>query len=186
MTALAMLWLGAAAATAGEANIVGGTPITGMPGVVAVGAISGSQGDVFCTGTVVAPRWVLTAAHCIESAELYETYGWDLYVFEADNLLTGGIDASATWEEVVVHPDYPGQGYDADLALLRISDPVGEVVPLFEGTLDEGWVGQELTFGVAPVQWRADRLLTVLSGEFRRSKLMGERYPMAECLRREL
>lgn len=70
--ALALLLLPAAAAAApgAGASIVGGHPVTiqEFPSLVYIEAIEGKHG-FSCSGTVVAPRIVLTAAHCVEDVE---------------------------------------------------------------------------------------------------------------------
>lgn len=70
---LALLAIPAAASagvpTAG-ASIVGGHPVTieEFPSLAYIEAVEGKHG-FSCTGTVVAPRIVLTAAHCVENVE---------------------------------------------------------------------------------------------------------------------
>lgn len=60
----------AAAAPGAQASIVGGHPVAieEFPSLAYIEAIEGKSG-FSCTGTVVAPRVVLTAAHCVESIE---------------------------------------------------------------------------------------------------------------------
>jgi secreted trypsin-like serine protease len=60
----------ASASPSAQASIVGGKPgtIEEFPSLVYIQAIEGKQGFA-CTGTVVAPRIVLTAAHCVENID---------------------------------------------------------------------------------------------------------------------
>lgn len=80
-TLLASLCLGLAACSPGLPDevptesvdpgadaIIGGTLDKGDPSVVLMKAESGNSGW-WCTGTVIAPRLVLTAAHCVEDAD---------------------------------------------------------------------------------------------------------------------
>jgi trypsin len=70
--ALVVLFVPAAASAAptAQASIVGGHPVSieEFPSLAYIEAVEGRS--VFsCTGTVVAPRVILTAAHCVESIE---------------------------------------------------------------------------------------------------------------------
>jgi secreted trypsin-like serine protease len=69
MLALA-LPVGAAASGGAQASIVGGRPasIAEFPSLAFIEAHEGKHGFA-CSGTVVAPRVVLTAAHCVEEIE---------------------------------------------------------------------------------------------------------------------
>lgn len=53
--------------------IIGGTTDTSDPSVVLVYAQTGSQGGAICSGEVVSPHMVLTAAHCVDPAVLKTT-----------------------------------------------------------------------------------------------------------------
>jgi secreted trypsin-like serine protease len=68
---VALLCAGPAAASSAHASIVGGDPasITDYPWLAFVEAETGPEEGFQCTGTVVAPRVVLTAGHCVQDIE---------------------------------------------------------------------------------------------------------------------
>lgn len=91
-----------------------------------VGAISTVRGGLG-GGTLIAPTWILTAAHLVEGRN-----PWDLFI------TLGGIDYQPA--RIVLHPDYDSSRIGADeandIALIELSQPVVGVTPspLFRGT----------------------------------------------------
>jgi len=97
----------------------------------------------FCTGVVVAKRWVLTAAHCTDT---YERRPSTLRVgVDVDGVIT-----AYDVERIVYHPRRPKQG-DADLryergydiALLRVGRNIMNVAPI---PVARKWAAGETTY----------------------------------------
>jgi len=79
-----------------------------------------------CLATLIAPRWAVTAGHCIDDTPLRSTLDQGL----SYSLTVAGKDYGV--DRLVVHPDYSNgtllQG--VDLALLRLDRAVEGVVPV--------------------------------------------------------
>lgn len=121
-------------AESNASEIVGGTTTTGHP---AVGALVDAGGP-FCTGTVVAPRVVVTAAHCLEGVKSAASLGFALgpSAFRPQRILKV---AGAS-----VHPQYDARNIRNDIAVLRLAaDAPVTPVPI---ATKAPTVGQSLVF----------------------------------------
>ncbi|GAA3571832.1 serine protease [Amycolatopsis ultiminotia] len=116
--------LGTGTAAASPA-LVGGTAAD-QPYPFAV-SLHTSSGALFCAGSLIAPSWVATAAHCL-SAEKPATVGLRVGTADADQ---GGETPKAA--EFVLNPHFNAADQTGDLGLIRLAEPVQATpVPLGE------------------------------------------------------
>lgn len=106
--------------------------------VVAVGTLPVSCGQPFlaiCSGVVVAPQLVLTAAHCLPTLRAVQR-AQVLYD-------TGSARGIVGVSSVHVHPAYYAtEAENSDVAILVLSKPIGvPAARLPSQTLDSSWVG---------------------------------------------
>ncbi len=109
--------------------IVGGVPaqnIDELPWQVALLDGGSTAPRQFCGGSIIAPRWVLTAAHCVEGRTPQSVDVLAGTVFKG----SGGmrVDVAALF----IHPNW-GQTptkYDFDSALIRLKEPLAVGSPI--------------------------------------------------------
>lgn len=116
-------------ATAGaRQSIVAGAIDSGHAAVVAIGSRRTDCGERLaphCSGTLIAPRIVLTAAHCVTDAAFPD---------HLEVLFGASVSSEEAWvlrvSHAELHPSYRRRGVGRDLALLVLADAVdSRIVP---------------------------------------------------------
>ncbi|XP_054251532.1 transmembrane protease serine 5 [Indicator indicator] len=105
----------------GAARVVGGrdVPVGRWPWQVSL--YQGSQHH--CGGSVLAPEWIVTAAHCVHSYRQLPASPW-LVVAGVVSHSSAPREAGVSVQKVVSHPLYNASSLDYDIALLKLQVPL--------------------------------------------------------------
>jgi secreted trypsin-like serine protease len=104
-----------------------GVPDGKYPFVAAVGVAnaSGSLKRLFCGGSLIAPSYVLTAAHCVVGAKTDQ-----IAVVVGQTAFDSGQGESRTLTAIMIHPSFSLRTLRNDVALLQLSAPIQSISPV--------------------------------------------------------
>ncbi|XP_066265904.1 uncharacterized protein [Branchiostoma lanceolatum] len=113
-------------ATGPDGFITGGNEVEqgAFPWQAMLWDIRPTRNRFFCSGSLINKRWVITAAHCIRELGLTEK---DFIVRLGKHTSVRGVleanERSYIVEKIMVHPEFNGDTYESDVALLQLALP---------------------------------------------------------------
>jgi secreted trypsin-like serine protease len=111
-----------------QKRIINGTPVS-PPALEWLAGLSNSTdpADHFCGGSLIAPQWVVTAAHCVEG-ETPQTMKIFFKAYYLSNPVTGYFSVAV--DSIFPHPNFDNVSYDNDVALVKLKTPATGITPI--------------------------------------------------------
>ncbi len=115
--------------------IVGGSLYAAIP---AIGALT-TEGRFFCTATLIGPRKVLTAGHCLHD---FSVSGLQFVTGSDANNPDHAYDVASA----KVHPNFDMQRIVNDIGVVELAEDASEAPLGVVQSMDSHWIGTELLF----------------------------------------
>ena len=139
-----------ASAFAGEHSIVNGDATDAFPQVVALYAADESgNGFNFCSGTVIGPKTVVTAAHCLAGMDEVVEAGYPrLLIVSGNNVNTqSGVSEEIDASFWVAHPEYNNSTLEHDIGVIGLEAEFSfDVMPVNKDVLKDTDIGKDYRY----------------------------------------